>query len=89
MRYLRFLKNLPQNTDDIYVLSRKDEYLGIPITKIITSDPSLTVREVMDTKFQPIKSDTNQIDVLMNFRQEISFLLLLWMMKISWLEELL
>ena len=56
MRYLRFLRKLPQNTDDIYVLSRKDEYLGIlPITKIITSDPSLTVREVMDTEFQPIK----------------------------------
>jgi Mg/Co/Ni transporter MgtE (contains CBS domain) len=57
MRYLRFLRRLPQNTDDIYVLSRKDEYLGIlPITKIITSDPSLTVREVMDTEFQPINS---------------------------------
>ena len=69
MRYLRFLRKLPQNTDDIYVLSRKDEYLGIlPITKIITSDPSLTVREVMDTEFQPIKSDTNQIDVYNEFK---------------------
>ena len=69
VRYLRFLKKLPQNTDDIYVLSRKDEYLGIlPITKIITSDPSLTVREVMDTEFQPIKSDTNQIDVYNEFK---------------------
>ena len=69
MRYLRFLRKLPQNTDDIYVLSRKDEYLGIlPITKIITSDPSLTVREVMDTEFQPIKSDTNQIDVYNQFK---------------------
>jgi Mg/Co/Ni transporter MgtE (contains CBS domain) len=69
VRYLRFLKKLPQNTDDIYVLSRKDEYLGIlPITKIITSDPGLTVREVMDTEFQPIKSDTNQIDVYNEFK---------------------
>ena len=69
MRYLRFLRKLPQNTDDIYVLSRKDEYLGIlPITKIITSDPRLTVREVMDTEFQPIKSDTNQIDVYNQFK---------------------
>ena len=29
MRYLRFLKELPQNTDDIYVVSKNDEYLGI------------------------------------------------------------
>ena len=69
MRYLRFLKKLPQNTDDIYVLNRNDQYLGIlPITKIITSDPSLTVREVMDTEFQPIKSDTNQIEVYNEFK---------------------
>ena len=39
MRYLRFLRNLPKNTDDIYVVSKNDEYLGIlPITKILTSD---------------------------------------------------
>ena len=59
------------------------------IAKIITSDPSLTVREVMDTKFQPIKSILIKFMFLMNLRQEISYLLLLWMMKISWLEELL
>ena len=48
-RYLRFLKNIPQNTDDIYVVSKNDEYIGIlPITKILTSEPSLTVREIMD-----------------------------------------
>ena len=36
MRYFRFLKELPQNTDDIYVVSKNDEYLGIlPITKIL------------------------------------------------------
>ena len=53
MRYLRFLRNLPKNTDDIYVVSKNDEYLGIlPITKILTSDTNMTVREVMDTEFQ-------------------------------------
>ena len=48
MRYLRFLRNLPKNTDDIYVVSKNDEYLGVlPITKILTSDTNLIVREVM------------------------------------------
>ena len=69
MRYLRFLRNLPKNTDDIYVVSKNDEYLGIlPITKILTSDMNMTVREVMDTEFQPIQSDTNQIEVFNLFK---------------------
>ena len=69
MRYLRFLRNLPKNTDDIYVVSKNDEYLGIlPITKILTSDTNMTVREVMDTEFQPIQSTTNQIEVFNLFK---------------------
>ena len=74
MRYLRFLKELPQNTDDIYVVSKKDEYLGIlPITKILTSDPNLTVREVMDTEFSPISIESNQIDIYNQFKTKDLF----------------
>ena len=73
-RYLRFLKEIPQNTDDIYVVSKKDEYLGIlPITKILTSDPNLTVREVMDTEFQPLKIESNQIDIYNEFKTKDLF----------------
>jgi magnesium transporter len=74
MRYLRFLKELPQNTDDIYVVSKKDEYLGIlPITKIITSDPNLTVREVMDTEFSPLSIKSDQIDIYNQFKTKDLF----------------
>ena len=74
MRYLRFLKELPQNTDDIYVVSKNDEYLGIlPITKILTSDPNLTVREVMDTEFQPLNIKIDQIDVYNEFKTKDLF----------------
>lgn len=73
-RYLRFLKNIPQNTDDIYVVTKNDEYLGIlPITKILTSEQNMTVREVMDTEFQPILSSLNQIDVYNLFKNKDSF----------------
>ena len=73
-RYLRFLKELPQNTDDIYVVSKKDEYLGIlPITKILTSDPNLTVREIMDTEFQPLNIKIDQIDVYNEFKTKDLF----------------
>ena len=74
MRYLRFLKELPQNTDDIYVVSKNDEYLGIlPITKILTSDPNLNVREVMDTEFHPLKIESDQIDVYNEFKTKDLF----------------
>jgi len=73
-RYLRFLKEMPQNTDDIYVVNKKDEYLGIlPITKILTSDPNLTVREVMDTEFKPLKIESNQIDIYNEFKTKDLF----------------
>jgi magnesium transporter len=73
-RYLRFLKNLPQNTDDIYVVTKTDEYLGIlPITKILTSDQNMTVREVMDTEFQPISSELNEVDVYDLFKAKDLF----------------
>lgn len=73
-RYLRFLKNLPQNTDDIYVVTKNDEYLGIlPITKILTSDQNMTVREVMDTEFEPISSELNQVDVYDLFKAKDLF----------------
>ena len=73
-RYLRFLKNLPQNTDDIYVVTKNDEYLGIlPISKILTSDQNMTVREVMDTEFQPISYELNEVDVYDLFKAKDLF----------------
>ena len=63
------MKQIPQNTDDIYVVNKKDEYIGVlPITKILTSDQSLTVRELMDTEFEPIRLETDQIEVFRLFQ---------------------
>ncbi len=73
-RYLKLLKQIPQNTDDIYVVNKKDEYIGVlPITKILTSDQSLTVRELMDTEFEPIRLETDQIEVFRLFQKNNLF----------------
>ena len=41
MNYLRAQKELPENTDKIFVVSSDDLYIGeLLITTIITSDPS-------------------------------------------------
>ena len=55
INYLRDQKELPENTDKIFVVNREDEYIGeLAISKIITCKPNLVVREVMDTSNNPI-----------------------------------
>jgi magnesium transporter len=55
INYLRDQKELPDNTDKIFVVNKEDEYVGeLAIGKIITRKPSLSVREVMDTSASPI-----------------------------------
>ena len=55
INYLRDQKELPDNTDKIFVVNREDEYIGeLAISKIITCKPNLVVREVMDTSSNPI-----------------------------------
>ncbi|MEC8754185.1 MAG: magnesium transporter, partial [Pseudomonadota bacterium] len=49
LRYLRLRKELPSGTDALIVVNSEDQYLGmLPLTKVLTSDPSVTVREIMD-----------------------------------------
>ena len=55
VNYLRDQKELPNNTDKIFVVNKEDEYVGeLAIGKIITCRPKLSVREVMDTNANPI-----------------------------------
>jgi len=59
LRYLRRHKILPEMTDKLLVVSRKDALIGtLPLTKMLVSSPYATVREVMET-------DTVTIDVNM------------------------
>lgn len=64
LRYLRRHTELPDATDNIIVVNRLDEYVGLlPITKLLVSDPSMTVREVMDTEIDPIPADLTDQEV--------------------------
>ena len=55
INYLRDQKELPNNTDKIFVVNKEDEYVGeLAIGKIITCRPKLSVREVMNTNANPI-----------------------------------
>ncbi len=55
LRYLRVLDDLPDQTDKVMVVDRKNQYLGqLPIRKLLTSSPDLRVRDVMDASSVPI-----------------------------------
>ena len=70
-RYLRAKKDLPQNTDKIFVVSRDDQYLGeLPLSKMLVSEPNLTVRELMETDKKPISADVSDAEVARLFEQE-------------------
>ncbi len=63
-RYLRRHDELPLMTDNIIVVNNLDEYVGLlPITKLLVSDPSMTVREVMNTNIEPIPADMPDYEV--------------------------
>ena len=62
LRYLRLRRDLPATTDTLIVVNSRDEYLGVlAITKLLTADPSVTVREIMNSEEPAIhvtESDT-------------------------------
>ncbi|PCJ38238.1 MAG: magnesium transporter [Cellvibrionales bacterium] len=64
LRYLRRHDELPEITDSIFVVNRRDIFLGtLTLSKLVTSSPSTTVREVMNTHIQGIAAtmDASQV----------------------------
>ena len=70
INYLRDQKELPESTDKIFVVNSKNYYLGeLPISKIITTDPKMIVREIMDTDIPAIDVDLEDKDVATIFER--------------------
>ncbi len=68
--YLRGQKKLPENTDKIFVVNNDNEYLGeLPISEIITSDPSMIVRAVMHTELAALNVGMDDKDVATIFER--------------------
>lgn len=69
-RYLRRHDELPDTTDSIYVVSKNDTLIGIlPLSKLLVSDPSSTVREIMQTDFHNIPVDMPDTEVALLFER--------------------
>ena len=70
LRYLRRHESIPEMTDNILVVNRDDELLGIlPLRKILVSDPNTSVREVMREDIEAIPVDMNAAQVAQLFEQ--------------------
>ena len=68
--YLRNQGNLPENTDKVFVVNYENTYLGeLPISQIITSKPSMMVREIMETEISPIDYDIDDKEVATIFER--------------------
>lgn len=68
LRYLRLLEDLPDHTDKVMVVDRKNRYQGVlRLSRLVTSAPELAVSEVMDSDFQPLDVMLPSHDVARRF----------------------
>jgi len=68
LRYLRLLEDLPDHTDKVMVVDRKNRYQGVlRLSRLVTSPPEVPVSEVMDGDFQPLDVMLPSQDVARRF----------------------
>lgn len=71
LRYLRRHRSLPDMTDCLLVVSRKDELVGVlPLTKMLVSNTNATVREVMETDITTINVKAKNEDIAKIFERQ-------------------
>ncbi len=75
LRYLRRRGEIPEGTDNLYVVDREGHYLGLlPLSTLLTSDPSLKVRDVMieDEEAIPVTMPAREVANRFEHRDLIS-----------------
>ncbi|MCK4743038.1 MAG: magnesium transporter [Sulfuriflexus sp.] len=69
LRYLRRSRGkIPAMTDNLYVVDRDNKYLGqVPLTDLLTREPSMSIGELMNTEHPGISADMPDNDVATMF----------------------
>jgi len=71
LRYLRRHESLPDTTDNLHVVNRTGQFVGIlPLTKLLIKDPGMSVREAMNTDAKAIPASTPAREVAQTFERE-------------------
>ena len=69
-RYLRRRGEIPETTDNLLVVNRRNQFIGVlPLTRVLISDPGTTVREAMRTDVEAIPADRPAHDVAKLFER--------------------
>ncbi len=71
IRYLRLLKEMPVDTDQVFVVDRDFNYLGsLLITSLLTEEPEQMVETLINNDFsKPVSADTDEAEVALLFEQ--------------------
>jgi len=71
IRYLRLLKEMPVDTDQIFVVDRDFNYLGsLLVTTLLTEEPEQVVSSLINSEAsKPINADTDETEVALLFEQ--------------------
>ncbi|MDB2649560.1 magnesium transporter [Porticoccaceae bacterium] len=70
LRYLRRFEEIPEITDNLFVVNRDDTFVGnLPIGLLLTSPPTTRVREVMNTEIRAIPVDLIDTEVSQRFKR--------------------
>ena len=70
LRYLRRHDSIPEMTDNIHVVNRDDEFLGIlPLRDILVADPNTAIRDLMAKNIEAIPVDMEAELVAQLFEQ--------------------
>jgi magnesium transporter len=71
LRYLRRFDEIPDLTDNLFVVSRNDLFLGnLALGKLLTSSPTTTVREVMNPNAKAIHVNLTDSEVAQQFQRQ-------------------
>jgi len=71
IRYLRLLKEMPVDTDQVFVVDRNFNYLGsLLITTILTEGPGQTIQNLINSEHsKPISAETDETEVALLFEE--------------------
>ena len=70
LRYLRRMDELPDHTDQVFVVDRSDVIRGVlPINRLIVTDPDVLVGSVMNTEFITLSPDDKAQQAAQSFER--------------------
>jgi magnesium transporter len=70
LRYLRRMDELPDHTDQVFVVDRGDAIKGVlPINRLIVTDPDVTVGSVMNTEIITLSPDDKAQQAAQSFER--------------------